>query len=126
MARNHKFFFNEQGSPCARGPYSEKTLMSFLENDVQGDDHICHDLMEDITAIEDESADSREFIGNAHTVTLSQEGVAIETQHTEPTETYQTGLKHFREILEDWEAFILGDDDADDYGSEYSDDSHYS
>ncbi len=125
MARNHNFYFNEQGSPCARGPYSEKTLMAFLENDVQGDDHICHDIMEDITAIEDESAESREFIGNAHIVTLTKDGVVIETQHTDPTETYKTVLKHFREILEDWEAFILADDDADDYGAEYSDDSPY-
>jgi len=109
--------------------------MAFLEQDVQGSDHICHDLMDDITAIEDESAESREFIGNAHSVVMTAEGVTIEFVYdddgsdtdkaattadpkapvagagkTMPDEkTYHTGLKHFREVLEDWEAFILDD-----------------
>jgi len=124
--------------------------MAFLEVDVQGSDHICHDLMDDITAIEEESAESREFIGNAHSVVMTADGVTIEfiydddaqdaaaekpeagqpdtadaaASHPEqanagkaahavktiPDEKkYETGLKHFREVLEDWEAFILDD-----------------
>ncbi len=109
MAKNLKFYFDNQGSPCARGPQTERVLMAFLENDVQGDDHICHDLMEDITAIEEAAADSREFIGNTHTVTIKNDGITIVTQNAAPEEVYATGLKHFREILEDWEAFILDD-----------------
>jgi len=143
MARNLNLFFDSSGAPRARGPSSEKLLMAFLEEDVQGSDHICHDLMDDITAIEDESADSREFIGNAHSVIMTADGVTIEfvyddddnstdpetsgaddaTADTHATgkktlatdrslpdqKTYQTGLKHFREVLEDWEAFILDD-----------------
>jgi len=114
MARNHNFFFDKDGSPRARGPAAEKVLMNFLEVDVQGSDHICHDLMEDLTAIEDESDDSREFIGNAHSVTITADGVVIETQQDDtPNEPYTVALKHFREVLEDWEAFIL-DDQLDD------------
>ena len=153
MARNLNLFFDSNGSPRARGPSSEKLLMAFLEEDVQGSDHICHDLMDDITAIEDESSESREFIGNAHSVVMTAEGVTIEFVYdddetikddfvadaaderptsaqtvpenpknatagaSKPTlgaavpdeKTYQTGLKHFREVLEDWEAFILDD-----------------
>ncbi|MBX2881181.1 MAG: hypothetical protein KTR32_14650 [Granulosicoccus sp.] len=87
--------------------------MTFLETDVQSDDHICHDLMEDITAIEAKAADSREFTGNAHTVNISQDGITIKTQFDDsPDTTYTTGLKHFREILEDWEAFILDEDET--------------
>ncbi len=147
MARNLKMFFDRDGTPKARGPSSEKILMAFLETDVQGSDHICHDLMDDITAIEDESAESREFVGNAHCVVITAAGVTIErniddvaddddtesvaskpnddeahanadgnvnvppSKQPHPTQ-YQTGLKHFREVLEDWEAFIL--DDLDD------------
>jgi len=154
MAKNLNLFFDTDGSPRARGPSSEKLLMAFLEADVQGSDHICHDIMDDITAIEDKSAESREFIGNAHSVIITAEGVTIEcviddtdvnstiddtnvndvaksananpddAQHShdasdgghvkkspveiqksmpEPTQ-YQTGLKHFREVLEDWES----------------------
>jgi len=106
--------------------------MAFLETDVQGSDHICHDLMDDITAIEDESAESREFVGNAHSVVMTADGVTIECTIEDPDDAatasagsdaenkksknevasptkYQTGLKHFREVLEDWEAFILDD-----------------
>jgi len=124
--------------------------MTFLETDVQGSDHICHDLMEDLIAIDEGADTEREFIGNAHRVTMTSAGVVIEaladdpltaddtatppvlhadanagssptaaTVDAVPTATaataipYTTGFKHFREILEDWEAFIL-DDDFDD------------
>ncbi len=93
--------------------------MTFLEVDVQGSDHICRDLMDDLTAIEDESDDLREFIGNAHTVTIQPDGVVIAANlpdsgatQTQP-DPYHVPLKHFREVLEDWEAFIL-DDQIDD------------
>ena len=112
MARNLKFFINEQGDACARGPQSEKLLMAFLEQDVKSDDHICHDLMEDITAIEAEAADSRDFVGTTHSVNISAEGIVITTLDTDSSETYATGLKHFREILEDWEAFILDESES--------------
>lgn len=165
MARNHKFFFDSDRIPRARGPAAEAVLMTFLESDVQGSDHICHDLMEDLIAIEEGADTEREFIGNAHRVTLTSAGVVIETlaldssmaseddvgenvvgenisvnrtteRHgvegeppdanapdvpsgsravaTKTAIPYSTGLKHFREILEDWEAFILDDDFEDD------------
>jgi len=95
--------------------------MTFLENDVQGSEYICHDLMNDLTAVEDETAESREFIGNAHSVTMQADEVVISSNvesdttaaqaadgDAAPTE-YRTGFKHFREVLEDWEAFILDD-----------------
>jgi len=109
--------------------------MNFLEQDVQGSDHVCRDLMDDLTAIEDESDDSREFIGNAHCITITPAGVLIapnlpdgsqdsetaaSSTAADPTtstdasqsaggEKYEVPLKHFREVLEDWEAFILDD-----------------
>ena len=175
MARNHKFFFDADRSPRARGPAAERMLMTFLEVDVQGSDHVCHDLMDDLVAIEDGSDDQREFVGNAHRVTMDRDGVLIEVLEgaasdeppaaatadlqaassgaaanaadapdgnptsgaaagagggapsasgvsalasrnanaAAPT-SYRTGLKHFREVLEDWEAFILDDELEDD------------
>ena len=166
MARNHKFFFDKDGTPRARGPSAERVLMTFLEVDVQGSDHVCHDLMDDLVAIEDGSDEQREFVGNAHRVSIDREGVLIEPlaarrpdevegaapNGTGPVEaspvedgpagtvpggeaasgspapaalsgaddaasgtaSYRTGLKHFREVLEDWEAFILDDELEDD------------
>jgi len=126
MAKNHKFYFDEDGVPCARGPLTEKLLMSFLETDVQGDDSICHDLMEDIRAVESNAAQEREFIGNAHTATITKDNVhivchAIEGSHCDDSNSeepktndstpeeadFTTSLRHFREVVEDWEAFIL-------------------
>jgi len=140
MAKNLNFYFDNHGVPRARGPHTERLLMNFLESDVQGSDYICHDLMNDLTAIEDESAEVREFVGNAHSVLINAEGVVITcnvitdddsepdsvdtTKESDapatdkkddsdaPVETeYRTGLKHFREILADWEAFILDEQD---------------
>lgn len=83
--------------------------MTFLEVDVQDSDHICHDLMDDVTAVEDGSADLREFEGNAHSVTISANEIVIICRDRSDNAEYRASLKHFREIIEDWEAFILDD-----------------
>jgi len=101
--------------------------MSFLESDVQGSEYICHDLMNDITAVEEGSVESREFIGNAHSVNITADGIVIasniddlaeegNTQGDAQADTgieseYRTSLKHFSEVLADWEAFILDEED---------------
>ena len=121
MARNHKFYFDRDGTPKARGPAAERVFMSFLETDVQGSDRVCRVLMDDLEAVEDGTDDAREFTGNAHVATLAKDGVTISALPVRGGgggegggETYATALKHFREVLEDWEAFILDDlpDDA--------------
>jgi hypothetical protein len=112
MAKNLHFYFDNHGVPRARGKQSERLLMSFLETDVQGSEYICHDLMNDLTAVEDKTVPSREFLGNAHSATITPGGVTICSIAEVPEETtYVTTLKHFREILEDWEAFILDEGD---------------
>ena len=118
MGRNHKFFFDAERTPRARGPVAERTLMAFLETDVQGSDHVCRDLMDDLIAIEDGSDDQREFVGNAHRVTMDRDGVLVEPlDAADGRGSYRTARKHFREVLEDWEAFIL-DDGTDDLGDD--------
>lgn len=99
--------------------------MNFLEADVQGSEFICHDLMNDITAVEEGSAESREFIGNAHSVSITADAVVITSNVGNTTGSaegdakpdsdmdteYKTTLKHFSEVLADWEAFILDEED---------------
>ena len=77
MARNHKFYFDRDGTPKARGPAAERVFMSFLETDVQGSDRVCRVLMDDLEAVEDGTDDAREFTGNAHVATLAKDGVTI-------------------------------------------------
>jgi len=125
MAKNLNFHFDNHGIPRARGKHSEKLLMSFLESDVQGSEFVCHDLMNDINAVDDGTAESREFIGNAYCVSITADGVLISSNiDSEPSPSegdakadtgieteYKTTLKHFSEVLADWEAFILDEED---------------
>jgi len=134
MAKNLNFHFDNHGIPRARGKQSEKLLMSFLESDVQGSEYICHDLMNDITAVDEGSVESREFIGNAYSVNITADGVVISSNlddiaapenagsdsaaskdgtesSSAPDVEYKTSLKHFSEVLADWEAFILDEED---------------
>jgi len=98
--------------------------MNFLESDVQGSEYVCHDLMNDITAVEEGAVESRAFIGNAHSVDITAEGVVITSNiddiasedsdanaDTGIESEYRTTLKHFSEVLADWEAFILDEQD---------------
>ena len=106
MGKNLKFFHDENNIPCARGPISERLLTIFLETDIQEDSLILSALLDDIWAVENGHADEREFYGNAHTVTLTAETVIIQSEVDEDALSYSTKLKHFTEVLQDWEAFI--------------------
>ena len=85
--------------------------------------------MNDITAVEEGSVESREFIGNAHSVNITADGIVIASNidgegegeegntkgdahaDTGIESEYRTTLKHFSEVLADWEAFILDEED---------------
>ncbi len=107
MAKNLKFFLDDSGQVCARGPQTESVLLDFLERDVRDNDHVCHDLLQDILAVQSEAAESREFETEHHVVGISSDSITLATKDSAANASYQTGLKHFREIIEDWEAFIL-------------------
>ncbi|HBR95821.1 MAG TPA: hypothetical protein DD979_00370 [Gammaproteobacteria bacterium] len=106
MARNLRFFRNDNDIPCARGPVAEKILTVFLETDIQEDTIILQALLDDLWAVQNGHADAREFYGNAHTVTMTPETVTIQSEADETGPVYSTKLKHFHEVLLDWEAFI--------------------
>ena len=106
MARNLKFYRDDNDKPCARGPISERMLTIFLETDIQEDTIILQALLDDLWAVQNGHADSREFYGNAHTVTMTPETITIESEADDEAEVYTTKLKHFHEALLDWEAFI--------------------
>ncbi len=106
MAKNLKFFRDDNDIPRARGPIAEKMLTIFLETDIQEDTIILQALLDDIWAVQNGHADSREFYGNAHTVTMTPEIITIESEADRQSDIYTTKLKHFHEVLMDWEAFI--------------------
>lgn len=106
MSKNLKFFHDNNNIPCARGPLAEKSLTVFLETDIQGDTIILSALLDDIWAVENGHSESREFYGNAHTVTLTADTATIQSEVDENAQTYTTKLKHLTEVLQDWEAFI--------------------
>lgn len=106
MGKNIKFYHDDNNIPCARGPLSEKLLTVFLETDIQGDTIILNALMDDIWAVENGHSETREFFGNAHTVTLTIDSATIQSELDEAEPSYTTKLKHLTEVLQDWEAFI--------------------
>lgn len=106
MAKNIRFYRDQNDIPCARGPVSEKMLMVFLETDIQEDTIILSALLDDIWAVENGHTESREFYGNAHTVIITPETVSIKSEADEDAEVYESKLKHFYEVLLDWEAFV--------------------
>jgi hypothetical protein len=106
MAKNLKFYRDDQHKACARGPLSEKGLCNFLETDIQDDESILQALLDDLWAVDNNHVTSREFFGNAHTVTMTSQSITINCEADETSQTYTTKLKHFHEVLLDWEAFI--------------------
>lgn len=106
MAKNLKFYRDDNDIPCARGPVNERLLTVFLETDIQEDTIILQALLDDLWAVQNGHADSREFYGNAHTVTMTPDAITIESEADEESEKYTAKIKHFQEVLLDWEAFI--------------------
>ncbi|MDO6461465.1 hypothetical protein Q4485_12215 [Granulosicoccaceae sp. 1_MG-2023] len=106
MAKNLKFYRDELDVARARGPISEKLLTIFLETDLQDDTIALQALMDDLWAVEHGHADEREFTGNAHTVVIKPEGIVISSNADEAQPDYVAKLKHFSDVLQDWEAFI--------------------
>lgn len=106
MPKKLSYFRDNNDIPRARGPVAEKMLAVFLETDIQEDAIILQALLDDLWAVQNGHADSREFFGNAHTVIITPEKVTIESEAEEQSATYSTKLKHFHEVLMDWEAFI--------------------
>ncbi|MCB1755704.1 MAG: hypothetical protein KDJ38_09290 [Gammaproteobacteria bacterium] len=106
MPKKLSFFRDNNDIPHARGPLGEKVLTVFLETDIQEDAIILQALLDDLWAVQNGHTDSREFYGNAHTVVMTPETVTIQSEADETSKPYTTKLKHFHEVLLDWEAFI--------------------
>ncbi len=106
MAKKLRFFRDKNDIACARGPLVEHLLTVFLETDIQEDTIILQALLDDLWAVQNGHAESREFYGNAHTVTMTPKEVSIASEADEDAQTYTTSTLHFHEVLLDWEAFV--------------------
>ncbi len=106
MVKQLRFYRDNNDTACANGPVEEHLLTHFLEVDIQEDTLILQTLLDDLWAIENGHDDMREFTGNAHTVTMTPEGVTIENTIDEDPAIYRTNINHFQEVLQNWEAFI--------------------
>eukprot|EP00045_Choanoeca_perplexa_P001475 m.19860 g.19860 ORF g.19860 m.19860 type:complete len:108 (-) comp10965_c0_seq1:138-461(-) len=106
---DYNFAFDDNGSPRAFGPDADKPLFSFLEGDVQGSDKVCQTLLELLTMVEN-TAQEREFNGNAHTVTMKHNHISIVNNYVE-TPPFITSLENFRAVLMAWRTFLLVQDE---------------
>ncbi len=106
MVKRLRFYRDDNDMACAKGPVEEKLLTVFLETDIQEDTLLLQTLLDDLWAVENGHADMREFTGNAHTVIMTTDNVTIECTVDCDWSDYITSIKHFQEVLLNWEAFI--------------------
>lgn len=101
-----KFYRDDAGDACARGRGRGKLVAAFLESDLQDSPESAREILQAIDDVEAGRADSWERTGNAHTLTLSPQGAAIQDEMDEDAEPYVLSLPEIREAVEGWLSFL--------------------
>jgi hypothetical protein len=98
---------DEEGLPRAAAEAPDGLLARFLESDVQGSVVTAYDILEMLDRVESGETDRWEGTGNAHTLTLTAEGAAIQDELAEDTEVLHLPLADLREALNAWIGLLL-------------------
>ena len=103
-----QFYRDDAGNARARGRGRGKLVAGFLESDLQDSLESAREILKAIDDVEAGRADSWERTGNAHTLTLSPQGAAIQDEMDEEAEPYVLSLSEIREVVADWVSFLDG------------------
>jgi uncharacterized protein YacL (UPF0231 family) len=103
-----QFYRDDAGDARARGRGRGKLVAGFLESDLQDSLESAREILKAIDDVEAGRADSWERTGNAHTLTLSPQGAAIQDEMDEEAEPYVLSLSEIREVVADWVSFLDG------------------
>jgi len=101
------YYRDERGMPHADFDSPCEVVGWFLEQDVQNSVSTCDELI----AIVDETKASRSRYhtnGNAHTITIDDGGVRIETDYADPARSAILTLDEFRRAVLDWKVLVVG------------------
>lgn len=101
-----QFYWDSEGTPRAQCDPPGHTVASFLESDVQGSLEFAHEILRALDRIDAGTIDSWEVTGNAHTLTLKKDGVAIRSEVDEDAEPVLLAKSLFREVMADWVSFV--------------------
>jgi uncharacterized protein YacL (UPF0231 family) len=101
-----QFYRDDAGDVRARGRGRGKAVAGFLESDLQDSPESAQEVLQAIEDIEAGRVDSWERTGNAHTLTLSPQGAALQDEMDEDAEPYVLSLPEIREAVAGWVSFL--------------------
>lgn len=101
-----RYHLDQHGYPRAAGDGHDRLLGTFLEQDVQGSQEFCRELLDVLAQVEASTITDWSSTGNAHTISVSPTGVRIENDWSpqEPTEEYaraevEAAVRHWMQLL---------------------------
>ena len=103
-----QFYRDPAGDARARGRGRGKVVAGFLESDLQDSPASAKEILRAIEDVEAGRVDSWKRTGNAHTLTLSPEGAAIQDEMAEEAKPALTSLPEIRKAVADWISFLDG------------------
>ncbi len=106
-----KFFKNERGykhADWADEELNSRELAWFLNDDIQADDVWCRQLIQIVENIQSGEVLNWEGNGNAHVLTLRQDGAEVENLYDESLPKVRISLSQFKQVIEAWLQFIKG------------------
>lgn len=100
-----KFYRDEYSLPRVEVPNSYQALGTFLEGDLQGGFEASKSLLELIEKVQKGRLEKHESTGNAHTLTLSKNGVHIFNEFAIPVSECSLTLNEFYSAVKQWHQF---------------------
>ena len=103
-----KYYIDSDGYPWADFSPPYETLGVFLVSDVQSCAETCDIVLSECDAILSGKEQRISGTGNAHTVTMTREGVLIENEYTDELPPCRLSIEEFRQVIESWKKLITG------------------
>jgi uncharacterized protein YacL (UPF0231 family) len=104
-----KCYRNDKGFAHADAPVGKELLGSFVVDDIQGSLTDCKEMLDLSADVENGTRRDWSGTGNAHAVTMTQDGVRIENLWDESLGSTLFSFGEFREAVQDWLTFIRKD-----------------
>lgn len=98
-ARTLDFFRDSSGAPRARG--TDRQLAAYLETDCQSATGVVVEILGALATGTD-----HEFVGNAHSLTLSGQRASIEPLHDEVASVRHLSRSYLESTLREWLKYV--------------------